>query len=403
MGAEGLQQDTDVSIAHPKGGHRLAAEWADRLLVAACEVKPDTSLEEAATILLTAAHEVIPDLAIGVCIPEAKNAQIIVRCSPRVNLSELPDPTRLFPEFAREWVVQVELDANSTLHLATDDEERFAPEGPYHGLLERLNLSLGAAIRHCRANARSRSASAQMHGLKAQVIQSEKLASLGQIAASIVHELNNPLTSIVAYSDYLRKKAEQSGAEPADIERLMRINEAADRILRFSRDLIAYSRPSAEPPAPVAIHEVIERALVFCEHVIGQTGVMVEHSFGQVKPVRGVADQLAQVFVNLFTNACHAMRAEGGCLTISTGMKSNSTVTVTVADEGHGIDDSHIHRIFEPFFTTKTDGGGTGLGLSIVHDIISSHGGSIRVANRAVRGAAFHIELPIVASSTSPQ
>src|SRR5262249_37510673 len=162
------------------------------------------------------------------------------------------------------------------------------------------------ALRHARAYERSRANNAEVGVLQAQVIQSEKLASLGQIAAGVVHELNNPLTSIVAYSDYLRKKGERNGADVADLERLTRINEAAERILRFSRDLIAYSRPSTEVPAPVAIHDVIDRALVFCEHVLERTGVMVERTFGDVKLVRGVAGQLTQVFVNLFTNACQA-------------------------------------------------------------------------------------------------
>ena len=401
MGAEGLKKDSEIPITHRQGTRVLSAEWVDRLLVAACAVKPDTGIEEAATLLLGAVYEVIPEVALGVCIVEEGSGNIIVRCSPRISCSQLPDPTRLFPEFAREWVVQVQFDGSSTLHLATDDEERFAANGHYHGLIERLSLSVGAALCQCRANDRTRMQTAEVRGLQAQVIHSEKLASFGQIAASVVHEINNPLTSIVAYSDYLRKKAEQSGADLADVERLTRISEAADRILRFSRDLIAYSRPSGELPAPLSIHDTIERALVFCEHVINQTGVMVERSFGQVKPVHGVSGQLTQVFVNLFTNACHAMQGGTGCLTIATGMASIDTVTITVTDDGHGIGVEHIQHIFEPFFTTKKDGTGTGLGLSIVRDIIVGHGGSIRADNQPSRGAVFHIELPVAALSSS--
>src|ERR1041384_4243631 len=140
-------------------------------------------------------------------------------------------------------------------------ETMFATGTGSDTVLDRLALGLGSAIRPARSHARRRAGEAEVRGLENQVIQSEKLASLGQIAAGIVHELNNPLTSIVAYSDYLRKKAERSDSDPADVERLFRINEAAERILRFSRDLIAYSRPSAEVPAPVAIHDVIDRAL----------------------------------------------------------------------------------------------------------------------------------------------
>ncbi len=401
MGAEGLkdQHQSEVPITHRQ--RSASAEWVDRLLLAACQVKPGATLEEAATAIVGAVAEVVPDVAIGACIPSSDGGQVIVRRSPRVSHSQSPDPTRLFPEFAFERVVTVRFDESSTLHLASNDEERFVGDGPYEGLLERLSLTLGAALRQCRAFERTHQRDEELVGLQAQVIQSEKLASLGQIAAGIVHELNNPLTSIVAYSDYLRKKAERSGGDPADVERLLRINEAAERILRFSRDLIAYSRPAAEVPAPVAIHDVIDRALVFCEHVLDETGVMVEKNFGQVRLVRGVAGQLTQVFVNLFTNACHAMRGQGGCLSISTGMDTQDAVTITISDEGHGIGADHLPRIFEPFFTTKTDGTGTGLGLSIVRNIIVSHGGSIRADGQAPRGTVFFVELPTAASPPS--
>ena len=232
------------------------------------------------------------------------------------------------------------------------------------------------------------------------MIQTEKLASLGQIAAGIVHELNNPLTTIVAYSDFLRKKLQRSGGDAADVERLARINEAAERILRFSRDLTAYSRPANEVPAPVAIHDVIERALVFCEHELEKTGVMVERSFGEVRPVRGVAGQLTQVFVNLFTNAAHAMRGQGGLLTITTSA-TEEEVEVTVSDDGHGIEAENLARIFDPFFTTKTDGSGTGLGLSIVRSIVTSHGGRISVNGHDPQGTVFLLGLPTAAAPKS--
>jgi signal transduction histidine kinase len=181
------------------------------------------------------------------------------------------------------------------------------------------------------------------------------------------------------------------------VERLARINEAAERILRFSRDLTAYSRPVSEVPAPVSIHDVIERALIFCEHELTRNGVMVERQLGEVRAVRGVAGQLTQVFVNLFTNAAHAMRDQGGLLTIATTMHDGELVEVLIRDDGHGIDEDHRERIFEPFFTTKTDGSGTGLGLSIVRSIVLAHGGQITAAGNDPRGTVFRVGLPIAA------
>jgi two-component system, NtrC family, sensor kinase len=160
---------------------------------------------------------------------------------------------------------------------------------------------------------------------------------------------------------------------------------------------------------------VIERALIFCEHEIEKTGVSVERAFTDVGAVRGVAGQLTQVFVNLFTNAAHAMRESGGLLTITTVMREgplvggdpqtpargpdgqDGFVVITITDDGHGIEEQYRQRVFDPFFTTKADGSGTGLGLSIVRGIVQSHGGQISVHARVPRGTIFQVELPAAA------
>jgi signal transduction histidine kinase len=378
----------------------IPAPWLDRLLTASCKVRPDMALDDAMRSLLAVAREILDDAAFGVCVPRSGpsfDGQLIVRVGPPGALRPVEaDPTRLFPEYAAERVVAILPDQSATLHAASDDERLFVEGSPGSLLLERLALLIGSHLENKNALDRS------MRDLRAQVIQSDKLASLGQIAAGIVHELNNPLTTIVAYSDFLRRKLVSRG-EPADVERLARINEAAERILRFSRDLTAYSRPANEVPGPVAIHEIIERALVFCEHELDKTGVNVEREFGDVRPVRGVAGQLTQVFVNLFTNAAHAMREQGGLLCIATAMTATTQgadegVVVTITDDGHGIDDEHRTRIFDPFFTTKTDGSGTGLGLSIVRSIVQSHGGKISVESREPHGTVFQVELPTAAA-----
>jgi signal transduction histidine kinase len=408
-------------------GARVPSEWLDRLLAAHCGLRANAGLEESATQLLSVVRELLDDVAVGVCIPYAgaladpgasasaraltspspamdgpppraagaRTKQIVIRLLPaRTSQTIDADPARLFPELAHERVTSIAGDEGATLHLAADDEARLADGAPATQVVERLGMMLAALLDNHRAQDRS------LRDLKSQVIQSEKLASLGQIAAGIVHELNNPLTTIVAYSDFLRKKTERRGGDPADVERLSRINEAAERILRFSRDLTAYSRPSSEVPAPVAIHDIIERALVFCEHELDKTGVMVERNFGEVRAVRGVAGQLTQVFVNLFTNAAHAMVHEGGLLSISTSM-TDDEVQVTITDDGHGIDVEHRARVFDPFFTTKTDGTGTGLGLSIVRSIVQSHGGRISVGGAEPRGTVFQVELPRAAAPKS--
>jgi len=406
MAAEGVKNEpftlSDAPAVPSTERHRLPGEWLDRLLVTACEIRIGTPFLDAATAILSVARELLEDAAVGICIPRSalpgvgEEEQIVIRLvSPtnRVSTPQNADPAHLFPELGYEKVVPFLLEHGATLHAASDDERRFVDGSPASQLLDRVAMILAKLVDDQRAVDRG-----QIE-LRAQVIQSEKLASLGQIAAGIVHELNNPLTTIVAYSDFLRRKLTGRG-DPADIERLARINEAAERILRFSRDLTAYSRPANEVPAPVAIHDVIERALVFCEHELEKTGVMVERRFGEVRPVRGVAGQLTQVFVNLFTNAAHAMREQGGMLIIVTTMIGDE-VTVTVADDGHGIDAEHRDQIFVPFFTTKTDGTGTGLGLSIVRSIVQSHGGRIAASDNAPRGTVFELGLPLAATPKS--
>src|SRR5262249_55036052 len=133
----------------------------------------------------------------------------------------------------------------------------------------------------------------EIRGLQEQVIQAEKLATLGELAAGVVHELNNPLTSITVYSDYLLKKYESAGADPGDAEKLRRIVQSAERILRLARDLVAYARPSTDRPAMVDIHEILEQSIVFCEHVLGRHSTIVQRKYSeQLPPVRGVKDQL---------------------------------------------------------------------------------------------------------------
>jgi signal transduction histidine kinase len=244
------------------------------------------------------------------------------------------------------------------------------------------------------ADARAGSAS-----LEQRMMQADKLATFGQIAAGLVHELNNPLTSILAYTDYLLRKAEGGQAYDAqDLERLRRIGQSAERILRFSRELVAYARPSRGRVEPVHVHAAIDQAVAFCEHVLSGARVQVVRHYGdEVQTVEGASEQLVQVFVNLLTNACQAMKPSGGSVVITTSRPAGPVerVIVVVEDDGSGIAPDDLPQIFVPFFTTRDDKQGTGLGLSIVKSIIDGHEGDIRVDSQVGRGTRFVIELPV--------
>jgi PAS domain S-box-containing protein len=235
----------------------------------------------------------------------------------------------------------------------------------------------------------------EVRDLEHQVIQAEKLATLGQLAAGVVHELNNPLTSITVYAEHLLRKNERAGGDPTDTERLGRIIEAAQRILNFTRDLVTYARPSAEQPREISLQSVLDQSVVFCEHVILERGVTVEKRYAAgVPPVYAVRAQLHQVFINLITNACQAMADGTGHLVLETSVSEpGGLVTVHVRDNGAGIPAENVERVFEPFYTTKGEGKGTGLGLSIVRNILHQHRGEISVESAAGQGTTFTVKL----------
>jgi two-component system NtrC family sensor kinase len=378
----------------------IPALWLDRLLAASCELPIEQGPEAVGAALVEAAADLLPDLALGISMSEgtreSDGAGWIVRRARQSSATNLsPRSKRLFPELTHERVMLVSSgDVEFRLHIACEDPVAVADASATYRFLARVAEVLAGALRTTRlVSAKGR----ESLELKGQIIQSEKLASLGHIAAGVVHELNNPLTSIVGYAEYLKNKAEREGRDPNDIERLRRIADAAGRILRFSRDLMSYARPSLERPAPVAVHAVIDQALVFCEHVLDRTDIVVERLFASnIRPVLGVRDQLTQVFVNLFTNACHAMHDGTGRLSIQTELDMKArAVRIRVSDTGHGIGDADLKRIFDPFFTTKSEGHGTGLGLSIVRNIVLLHGGTIQVESKVREGTSFRLELPI--------
>jgi PAS domain S-box-containing protein len=231
--------------------------------------------------------------------------------------------------------------------------------------------------------------------LERQVIQAEKLATLGQLAAGVVHELNNPLTSISVYGDYLVRQLELG--VPGDVDRARKIVEGANRIQKLTRDLISYARPSGEFEL-VEVNDVVRTALVFCEHVIKGADAQVATELSDGLPrVRVITTQLHQVLINLVTNACHALPTGGERLCMRTRLSERGDVLIEVEDSGVGIHELDRAHIFDPFFTTKRDGKGTGLGLSIVRNIIEAHQGQVAFESRPGEGTTFFVHLPAAA------
>lgn len=236
----------------------------------------------------------------------------------------------------------------------------------------------------------------ELRALESQVRHAERLATLGQLAAGVVHELNNPLTSISIYSDFLHAKWAREAHAAEDREKLQRIRQAAERVLQFSRDLVSYARPATEERAsPLDLHDTLDQSLAFCEHVLADAGVVVERRLADARTqILGVASQLHQVFINLVTNACHAMPRGEGRLVVESEVR-DGRVHVRLNDNGAGIPEEHLARIFEPFFSTKHAGEGTGLGLSIARRIVDHHGGELRATSEVGCGTTFELVLPL--------
>jgi len=218
----------------------------------------------------------------------------------------------------------------------------------------------------------------------------QKLASFGRLAAGVVHELNNPLTAIVSYSEAMLQKYRWGGLDAADQEKLRRIKESGERIDRFSRDLITYARPSTDRVERIDVGALMEQAAAMCEPVLRATRARLQRQIEPTPPIAGVRGSLLQVFVNLVTNGAHALR-DGGTVTLRLSA-AGETVVAQVSDDGGGMPPEVKSHIFEPFFTTKPDG--TGLGLPIVQGIVTRHGGTITVDSVLGAGTTFTVVLP---------
>ncbi len=231
--------------------------------------------------------------------------------------------------------------------------------------------------------------------------QSEKLAAIGQLAAGVMHEVNNPLATISACAESLGLRLDDLRAAGVDVpsqsDEFLRIIDAeVQRCKRIVDGLLDFSRPRSADKAPAAINDVVEQAVFLVKHHSRFRKLQLQTRLDpDVPPVMANAEQLIQVLMALMINAADAMPDEG-TITLRTrrGISEPEAVIAEVIDEGQGIARADLARIFEPFFTTKAPGRGTGLGLSICYGIITEHGGRIEVDSAEGAGSTFRILLP---------
>lgn len=225
-----------------------------------------------------------------------------------------------------------------------------------------------------------------------QIQQSERLATVGHMAAGVAHEVGNPLTAISSLVQVCQRKTEDHFIQ----DQLKKVREHIQRINKIVRDLVDFSRPSSMQAEKVQINEIINSAVGLLQHDARCRDVNFELNLSRKLPrISCVPDQIHQVLVNLLLNAVDAMKeVKEPKVVISTQIKDNN-IEMIVTDIGQGIKEEHKSRIFEPFFTTKEVGRGTGLGLSLSHGIINKMEGSIQVESTYGEGTTFIIQLPI--------
>ena len=237
--------------------------------------------------------------------------------------------------------------------------------------------------------------------------RSDRLASLGQLSASVAHEINNPLAGVLNYAVLMERILTPQGIPPGRAEEFRRYLQSAAqetaRVGRIVTSLLSFARQSTPQRAPHDLEELVRSTVPLVAHRLELQGTTLALDFAERLPVVSCdGSQLRQVILNLLLNAAEALRSGGTIAVRGRNGPRAGTVVLEVDDDGPGIPREIMGRIFDPFFTTKAEGGGTGLGLPVVFGIVAAHGGSIELANRPEGGVRATVTLPLEPPPAAP-
>jgi C4-dicarboxylate-specific signal transduction histidine kinase len=232
-------------------------------------------------------------------------------------------------------------------------------------------------------------AEAEKSALEEELFHAEKLASIGQLAAGVAHEINNPLTNISLLTTSIRRKTD----DPVIIEKLDKLTVQRKIAARIVNDLLQFSRKTEPKFKKINLADVVSKALELLVQKEAGKVIIQNNLEGHKLWVRGDTDLLRQVFINIFENAYDEM-VDGGTMVIDYKSIGLDLIELEISDSGPGIPENILGKIFDPFFSTKQAEMGTGLGLSICHGIIKIHEGKIYAQNHKPHGASFFIQLP---------
>jgi len=240
----------------------------------------------------------------------------------------------------------------------------------------------------------------QLRAAHQKLMQTDRLASLGQLAASVAHEINNPVSGVLNLSMLMQRMLKEDGIPPSRIDEfrkyLAQVTGETSRVGRIVSDLLAFSRRSKPHRAPADLNQIVRTTVSLVQHKLKLNNVEAEMRLCQnLPPVDCDQSQIQQVVLNLLFNASEATQPKGGGRVIVSTEAGEGGVVLLISDNGEGIQPENLPKIFDPFFTTKSEGKGVGLGLAVSYGIIHAHGGDIEVQSKVGAGTTFVISLPL--------
>jgi two-component system NtrC family sensor kinase len=280
----------------------------------------------------------------------------------------------------------------------------------FNAMRDRLREAVGEINEAAQAlEAKVAERTAQLQQAQRHLLKADRLASLGQLAASVAHEINNPLSGVLNYAALMSRILKDDGVPRDRVPEfrgyLDRVSEQTARAGRIVSDLLAFSRRSKPQRAPSDLNAIVRATAGLVSHKLKLLNVEPSLRLDDALPlVPCDASQMQQVVLNLVMNAAEATRVRGsGHVAVATRRSAEGeAVVLEVSDDGEGIPKETLDRIFDPFFTTKDDGKGVGLGLAVVYGIVESHGGRIEVQSAPGQGTTFQVTLPLVTEANNP-
>ncbi|MBI3767875.1 MAG: GAF domain-containing protein [Deltaproteobacteria bacterium] len=348
-----------------------------------------------------AARVALASLGVSLLVPFSLGSRVIGTLALGPKRSGRPfssEDLALLETLAAQCAIALQ-NAHSYQALQTLNRELEAKVQARTAELEHSNTDLATS------NAELERAYRELQAAQAQLVQSEKMASLGLLVAGVAHEINNPVSFIVSNVKPLRRRLEGlralAAGHPdselsAGVDRVREVFDiiarGAERTAGIVNDLRTFSRPGDAQTKAVDLHEGIEVSLRLL-HPRWAERIIIHRDYGPLPPVEAAAGEINQVLMNILANACDAISGRGNVWIRTT--HEGSAVRVSIRDDGAGIRPEHLSRIFDPFFTTKPPGKGTGLGLAISHGLVAHHGGTIEVESEPGVGTEFTIVLPV--------